>query len=113
MTDSWPFADPKDVAVFTVRQIVRDGKPILRVAHEVDDGAWQFLQLGTPDQADAMIVALDEIVQIDPTVAELADLPLGWRAERSSPGDPWQREPEQNIGDDTGFWRFLRWLTRS
>ena len=90
----WPFADPKNVAVFTVRQIVRGGESILRVSHDSDDGAWQFLQCGTPEEQDAMIIALEEVVNLDPTVTELADLPLGWRAWRRKKGDTWQREPK-------------------
>ncbi|RPI61048.1 MAG: hypothetical protein EHM48_06260 [Planctomycetaceae bacterium] len=93
MDQDWPFADPKNLAVFTVRQIMRNGKPILRVSHDDDDGAWQFLQWGTPEKRDAMIVTLEEIVQNDSTICEPADLPLGWRAWRRNMDDMWQREP--------------------
>jgi hypothetical protein len=30
-------------------------------------------------------------VDKDPTLAELADLPKGWYAERVAPGQPWER----------------------
>jgi hypothetical protein len=36
----WPFADPKNVAVYTVKSIWKLGKPILYVYHDEDDGAW-------------------------------------------------------------------------
>ena len=98
MNSSWPFRDPENVAVFTVRGIVRDGHPILRVAHDVEDGAWQFLEWDTPEEKDAMILAFSEIVELDPTVRELADLPLGWRAIRRNGHDPWHREPNPNEG---------------
>lgn len=39
----------------------------------------------------AMIVALSEIVELDPGVLELWDLPPGWMGVRSSPGAPWHR----------------------
>jgi hypothetical protein len=40
---------------------------------------------------DAMIVALGEVYSLDPTIGELADLPLGWIAERTAVGEPWVR----------------------
>ena len=87
----WPFADPENVAVFTTRSIVRDKQPILLVTHDADDGSWQFHEGGTPEPRDAMIVSLREMYLIDPTIAQLTDLPLGWHAWRRVPGDPWQR----------------------
>src|SRR6185369_5143361 len=96
MNDEWPFADPKNVATITVRQIVEDGNPILRVSHDEEDGMWQFLEWGTPEEDDAMIVSLLYMTQIDPTILELADLPKGWRAIRRSPDEPWHCEPNPN-----------------
>ncbi len=98
MSEDWPFADPKNVATFTVRQIARDGNPILRVTHDREDGAWQFLEWGTPREEDAMIVGLEEMTRIDQSISALADLPLGWRAIGRSPAEPWQREPNPNEG---------------
>lgn len=55
-TETWPFADPWNVAVFTTRQIVRDGEPILHVSHDWDDGAWQFhTGAGRVYERDAMV----------------------------------------------------------
>jgi hypothetical protein len=79
--------------VFTVRQVVREGARILRVTRDEDDGAWQFLTGGAARTSDGMILALEEIVALDPSVAELADLPLGWTATRVGPGDAWARAP--------------------
>lgn len=87
----WPFDDPENVVSMTVRQITHGGQPILYVAHDADDGMWQFLTGGPVQMADAMIVALREVYDIDPSISELADLPLGWTAERSAPGQPWRR----------------------
>jgi hypothetical protein len=41
-----------------------------------------------------MIVGLGSILKRDASVAELADLPLGWRAWREGPQAPWQRGPK-------------------
>jgi hypothetical protein len=90
--DSWPFADPKNVAVFTTKQVMQLGQPILHVSHDEDDGSWQF-HTGAEQlsSSDAMIVALSEIVEHDPSVSELADLPCGWFADRDTVGSPWRR----------------------
>ena len=48
----------------------------------------------TNEPADGRIVHLEEIVTMDPTVAAVADLPLGWVAFRSAVGGDWNREPQ-------------------
>ena len=95
----WPFADPQNVAVFTVRPIMEKRSPILRVYHDEEDGGWQFLEWGTPEQADFLLVALKNVVAIDASLRELADLPLGWRAWRKNKDAPWQREPSPPAGE--------------
>jgi hypothetical protein len=88
----WPFADPKNVAVFTTTHVLRRGQPILYVSHDEEDGAWQFHTGAEQLSADdAMIVSLEEMVEHDPTILELADLPCGWYAERDSVGSSWRR----------------------
>lgn len=90
----WPFADPPNVAVLTSRDVIDSGMPIIHVFHDADDGVWQFHSVhGAPErEADARVVALSTILEIDPRVALLADLPLGWVAHRDGPTDPWRRE---------------------
>jgi hypothetical protein len=87
----WPFQDPQNVAVFTTKQVVKERKPILFVTHDADDGAWQFHSGDMARDEDAMILALSEIVEIDPTITELADLPLGYKASRTSLSSSWKR----------------------
>src|SRR5262245_29350389 len=94
----WPFPEPENVATMTVRQIAHGGQPILLVSHDADDGMWQFLTGGPIEMADATLVSLREGYRIDPSVGELADLPLGWTAERSAVGQPWQRQPIDEAG---------------
>ncbi len=86
--NEWPFADPKNVAVFTTKQVMRLGQPILHVSHDEDDGAWQFhTGVEQLSENDAMIVALSEIVEHDQSISELADLPCGWFADRDAVGN--------------------------
>jgi hypothetical protein len=91
LSREWPFADPPRTAAFTVRRVFEQGTAILLVTHDADDGGWQFHDGDTARTADAMIVALEEVLAVDPTVAEVADLPLGWTATRRWRGDPWVR----------------------
>jgi hypothetical protein len=92
--DDWPFDDPKNVAVYTCRQIVHGKDWIYYVTHDADDGAWQF-HTSDPNavkEEDARLVSLHSIVELDPTVLELSDLPLGWCAWRDNPKAPWKKK---------------------
>jgi hypothetical protein len=95
---SWPFDQPRDCAVVTMRPIAFDGAPILHVSHDLDDHGWQFLGSGDPDIEQAAVVGLGEIVRLDPSVLEIADLPPGWHAWRESQSSPWQRGETQVDG---------------
>lgn len=89
----WPFADPPNVAVITTRSIVERGAWIAHVYHDIDDGGWQFLDSdpAPPQQEDAALVSLRSMVERDPAVADLSDLPLGWHASRDAVSAPWVR----------------------
>ena len=91
MIETWPFKDPENLAVITLKQIVHNGQPILHVVHDSADGGWQFLGWSDASEEDALLVALHRIVRLDPSVRELADLPLGWHAWRKSPEEMWRR----------------------
>ena len=67
--------------------------PILLVSHDEDDHGWQFLN-GTIEtsMANVSVVSLEQIVKSDPSVLEIADLPVGWRASRKAVGTKWIRE---------------------
>ena len=90
-SEVWPFDEPPNVAVLTTTHIILHGMPVLYVSHDDDDGGWQFHYGGPVTGSDAMIVALRELLNRHPELAELADLPYGWKAERSAPGKPWVR----------------------
>src|SRR5687767_14445355 len=96
--EDWPFDEPENVATMTVRQVTHEGHPILLVSHDAEDGMWQFLTGDPVDMADVLIVGLREVYRIDPSIGELADLPLGWEATRSSPGARWQLHAGSGAG---------------
>ena len=77
--------------MITLRPIVFEGAPILHVVHD-DDHGWQFLGWENMDVNRAAVVALEEIVKLDPSVLEVADMPPGWHAWRRSQSAPWSRE---------------------
>jgi len=91
----WPFDQPPNCAVFTLRSIIVGGAPILHVTHDEEDHGWQFLGAGDVDMKDAALVGLGEIVAHDASVLEVADMPPGWRAWRPSKSSPWQRSPQK------------------
>lgn len=93
MKTKWPFAEARKTTVFTTRDIIEEGKPMLLVTHDQDDGAWQFHTGITVPASEAKVVALDEIIFHDPRIVELADLPLGWSAIRDSITSPWKQQP--------------------
>ena len=94
MTSSdWKFEDPPNVAVLTTKDVVTGSKHILLVAHDEDDGSWQFHSGEEVNPDDAMVVALSKIVALDSSIEELADLPLGWVATRPRTTAPWVRAP--------------------
>ena len=92
MSSDWPFSDARNTAVFTTRDVLERGRPILRVTHDDDDGSWQFHCGETVSAVDAMIIGLGEMVAHDPTIQELADLPTGWIATRETNAHDWVRQ---------------------
>jgi hypothetical protein len=61
-----------------------------------DDGGWRFLPGGgSLLEENARVVALRWIWLLDPSVGQLADLPLGWQASRRSPLESRGREPRK------------------
>jgi hypothetical protein len=88
---SWPFHEGRNRAVFTTRPVLEEGHPILLVTHDTDD-SWQFLCGTTNRTEDAKIVSLGSILERDGTLAEVANLPEGWRAFRRERGSAWSRE---------------------
>ena len=85
------FSEPDNTAVFTTTFVVREQRPITYVTHEEDDGAWQFFSDDKFEDFEqvAMIVSLAEIVKMDPTLVELADMPVGHFAERNGKNGSW------------------------
>ncbi|MEN9844554.1 MAG: hypothetical protein RLZZ612_2383 [Pseudomonadota bacterium] len=95
----WPFADQENVAAICCKHVL-EGHPVLRVTHDEDDGAWQILCGGPHIDDDAKVVCLGCMVKRDESLIELADLPLGWCADRIDVDSQWVREENAPYEDD-------------
>jgi hypothetical protein len=91
METQWPFDQQPRVAALTTRQVLEDGLPILRVVHYLEDEDWAFTCGTTNANEDARLISMEEALKIDPTLTEVADLPLGWGASRTHIGGSWSK----------------------
>jgi hypothetical protein len=86
-----------NTAVFTTKYILEKSSPILHVYHNIEDGAWEFI--GSEEninEEDYRVVSLDEIIQIDNSVIDILDLPLGGEAHRAIKNAPWKIVSDNN-----------------
>lgn len=89
----WPFADPTNTAVFAHRSVVKGDDWVHTVFHDADDGAWQF-HAADPDASDVVVVGLGEMYERDPSIGQVAGLPLGHCAWRERKTSAWVFEAE-------------------
>jgi len=92
------FREAKNLGVFTTRQWLELGKPILHVIHD-NEGDWQFL---TGDQLpeDAKLVALEQLTIKDKTLNEVFNLDYGEQAEREYTGGQWTRTKTEDDDEE-------------
>lgn len=96
----WRFGDPPDTRVFLSRSVHEKSEPVTYVSHDEEDGAWQFLGDSMSEGGGPVISCLHHPIDDDSTLNELADLPLGWWAERAKPGEPWVRSKHEMTDAD-------------
>ena len=88
-----PFNITDDTMVVTSLDVTKNGLPVLEVSHEHDEeggSLWQF-HSGNGEYAmnRIQLVRLSTILEIDPSLSEVSDLPMGCTARRRSLGEPW------------------------
>ena len=88
----WPYQQPPDTASFTTRPVVERDRPVLVVSRD-KEGEWQFLCGTTTKSSDCVVVSLGCAYEKDQTLAQVADLRVGWQAQRKFIGGPWERYP--------------------
>ena len=87
------FSDNLNTAVFTTKYILERHSPILYVYHYEDDGAWSFSGDEDCEDGDYRIISLEEMINIDDSILELANIPLGFCAKRKDLSSSWNIEP--------------------
>lgn len=90
----WPFADPPHTGAYLSKAVQSGAEPVTYVSHDADDGAWQFLG-DSMSESGGVLSCLHHPLDNDQSLRSLADLPLGWWAERATPADPWCRYEHQ------------------
>ena len=83
------FIEDENTVVITTKAIIKREKPIVLVFHDKDDGMWEFLDGEDVDENNSAVVSLYEIVEIDKSLNELANLPLGFGAFRDDENKVW------------------------
>ncbi len=83
------FSDPENKACFTCSHVFSREKPILYVAHD-SEGDWQFLcgEEGHAEE-DSKIISLKQAVELDSSINDLYEMPLGMGAERRALKEKW------------------------
>lgn len=90
------FPVPPDTTVLTLRPIL-DGAPVMFVERD-EEGAWRFLDAQPLLRRDDLaLVPLQRVLDGDPSLSELAELPAGWRAWRLTADGPWERESSRTL----------------
>src|SRR5260370_27394543 len=93
---AWRFPDPPGTTALTLRAILA-GQPVLFVEHD-EGGGWRFFD-DQPlyNRSELVLTPLQQLVDVDPSLDETADLPAGWRASRLSKDAPWQKESSRML----------------
>jgi hypothetical protein len=77
--------------VFVTKRVLEDPASVRRVFHD-EEGDWQLFDEPETDPGEPSLLHLFHVLDADPSLLEVLDLPEGAAAERASPGEPWVRE---------------------
>ena len=91
----WKFDQARNVATVTTKKVMLEKYPILLVIHYAHDESWAFTCGTTNKSEDLMLVSMGQVVDLDPTLSSIADLPPGWSAERKSVNSAWVRTKDE------------------
>ena len=86
-------SDPPDTVAFVHRTIAEGEKPVLTFGRYPDGSLCAYTGVAVVDaEREFACVCLSHIVDVEPAVGELADIPPGWWAVRETASSPWVRE---------------------
>ena len=77
--------------VITTRQVI-EGADIITCVTLDEEGDWQALGNETFTDDDLDVVSVEEMLQIDPTLALLPDMNFGESMVRAAKDTPWEKE---------------------
>ena len=97
---NWKFPDDPHTRVFLSETVHKGSEPVTYVSRDAEDGSWQFLGDSMSDGGGPVISCFHHPIDQDRSLAELADLPLGWHAERIRVGEPWVRKKHETEGSE-------------
>lgn len=86
------FSETPELGVFTSDRVVNGREPICLVFHH-ENGDWEFVTGKEEGSSEISLIHVGHIIESDPSIAVLADLPSGWKAWRESSASDWVREP--------------------
>ena len=88
-TSEYKFSDSSDTACFVCDHVLSRQRPILHVTHDYD-GYWQFLcGQNNHDESNAKIISIGQATEIDNSINDLYEMPMGVGADRKSIDDEW------------------------
>ncbi|MBM2620981.1 hypothetical protein JIG36_36325 [Actinoplanes sp. LDG1-06] len=93
----FPFPEgqfPHSLGAVVQRTVLEGVEPARQVFHTADN-SWNVGDgVNDPNEPGAVVVTcLRRLVDRDPSMAQLVDLPHGYEAYRAGPDQPWRREP--------------------
>ncbi len=77
----------KKIAVITTKKILDNN--LIKVVIKDNDGDWQFLDGGVVTAEDAVLLSLQQVIDLDPSIISILDMPLGYRAVRTKKEEVW------------------------
>ena len=81
----------RNTVAVTQRSVLVGQYAILTILRDSVDGTWFCFPDEHPEVDPEVTLPLQEVVRIDSTVAQLRDLPVGWKATRKAKSAPWIR----------------------
>lgn len=92
-TNSVTSSEP-EIAAVVCEHVFKDSRDILLVSHD-RDGAWQLLcgKMDCGSHTIPRLVGLNHLLERDPSLNGILNLPKGYFSERASIGGLWKRGP--------------------
>src|SRR5688572_9260855 len=87
----WPFGEAENTLAICCTHVLARSHPILRVSHD-HDGDWQFLCGNAHEPSEGRVICMGCAFEIDGTLAAVANLPIGWSADREDTRASWSSE---------------------